>query len=236
MFGWNGKSASSTAALVSFVESSSLLRERVGMEVSASQVERAAEALGAEIAADEHNCVEPAGDMAPTMYLGMDGTGVPMRNSEVADGKPVDIAQLRGRQPTAGYAGFWIRVVAYIIDAIILGIVGAVILGVFGVNLSDPNAIQSSRYQGAQGLNFVISLVYFVGLWTALGGTLGQRIFGMRVVDANTGQQIGLGKAVLRFIGLWLSFLVCFVGVIWVAFDARKQGWMDKIAGTFVVR
>ena len=75
----------STAALVSFVESSSLLRELAGVEVSASQVERAAEALGAEIAADEHNGGEPAGDTAPTMYLGMDGTGVPMRHSEVAD-------------------------------------------------------------------------------------------------------------------------------------------------------
>src|ERR1017187_3217859 len=74
----------SAAALVSFVESSGLLRELAGVEVSASQVERAAEALGAEIAAEEHNCVEPAGDVAPTMCLGMDGTGVPMRNSEVA--------------------------------------------------------------------------------------------------------------------------------------------------------
>jgi len=74
----------SAAALVSFVESSDLLRELAGVEVSASQVERAAEALGAEIAVDEHHCVEPAGDVAPTMYLGMDGTGVPMRNSEVA--------------------------------------------------------------------------------------------------------------------------------------------------------
>jgi len=73
----------STAALVSFVESSSLLRELAGVEVSASQVERAAEALGAEIAADERTDVEPAGEVAPTMYLGMDGTGVPMRTSEV---------------------------------------------------------------------------------------------------------------------------------------------------------
>jgi len=75
----------STAALGNFVESSSLLRELAGVEVGASQVERAAEALGAEIAADEHKGGEPAGDTAPTRYLGMDGTGVPMRNSKVAD-------------------------------------------------------------------------------------------------------------------------------------------------------
>jgi hypothetical protein len=73
-----------TAALVSFEESSAVLHELAGVEVSVSQVERAAEALGAEIAADECSCVERMGEVAPTMYLGMDGTGVPMRKSEVA--------------------------------------------------------------------------------------------------------------------------------------------------------
>ncbi|MGA2118083.1 MAG: ISKra4 family transposase, partial [Bryobacteraceae bacterium] len=73
-----------TAALGSFEESSALLHELAGVEVSVSQVERAAEALGAEIAADECSCVERMGEVAPTMYLGMDGTGVPMRKSEVA--------------------------------------------------------------------------------------------------------------------------------------------------------
>ena len=74
----------STAALVSFEESSALLHELAGVEVSVKQVERAAEALGAEIVADERACVEKMGEAAPTMYLGMDGTGVPMRAAEVA--------------------------------------------------------------------------------------------------------------------------------------------------------
>ena len=74
----------STAALVSFAESSALLHELAGVEVSTKQVERAAEALGTEIADDERSCVEKMGEVAPTMYLGMDGTGVPMRAAEVA--------------------------------------------------------------------------------------------------------------------------------------------------------
>src|SRR3984893_3938063 len=74
----------STAALVSFEESSALLHELAGVEVSTSQVERAAEALGIEIAADERSCVERMGEVAPTSYLGMDGTSVPMRKSEVS--------------------------------------------------------------------------------------------------------------------------------------------------------
>ncbi len=82
----------SAAALVSFEESSALLHELAGVEVSAKQVERAAEALGAEIADDERHCVEKMGEVAPTMYLGMDGTGVPMRAVEVAGraGKQLD--------------------------------------------------------------------------------------------------------------------------------------------------
>jgi Uncharacterised protein family (UPF0236) len=82
----------SAAALVSFEESSGLLHELAGVEVSAKQVERAAEALGAEIAVDEQQQAERMGEVAPTMYLGMDGTGVPMRSQEVADraGKQAD--------------------------------------------------------------------------------------------------------------------------------------------------
>ena len=75
----------SAAALVSFAESSSLLHELAGVKVSISQVERAAETLGEAIAADERLCVDRMGEIAPTMYLGMDGTGVPMRPAEVAD-------------------------------------------------------------------------------------------------------------------------------------------------------
>ena len=75
----------SAAALVSFQESSSLLHELAGVKVSISQVQRAAEALGEAIAADERVCVDRMGEIAPTMYLAMDGTGVPMRPAEVAD-------------------------------------------------------------------------------------------------------------------------------------------------------
>ena len=138
-----------------------------------------------------------------------------------------------GYAPSARYGGFWIRVVAYIIDAIILGVVAGIIDAILHINLTDPAS--PSRGAGS-AISLVLSFAYFAGMWTYQGATLGQRIFGMKVVDANTGQPISFGKAALRWIGLLISFLVCFVGVIWVAFDARKQGWMDKIAGTVVTQ
>jgi len=73
-------------ALVSFEEGSELLGQLAGVAVGTKQVERSAEALGEEIAEDERRVVErpPSAEIAPTLYLGMDGTGVPMRPSELA--------------------------------------------------------------------------------------------------------------------------------------------------------
>ncbi len=76
-------------AMVSFEEGGELLRELAGVAVDTKQVERTAESLGAEIAADEKQDVEPVADptLPPTIYLGLDGTGVPMRASELV-GRP----------------------------------------------------------------------------------------------------------------------------------------------------
>ncbi len=76
-------------ALVSFQEGSDLLKELAGVEVEAKQVERTTEALGAEIAQDERCRVEPDSREAlpSTLYVGIDGTGVPMRSSELR-GRP----------------------------------------------------------------------------------------------------------------------------------------------------
>ena len=80
-----------TAARVSFAESSALLRELAGLAVEPKQVERQAEALGRAIAADERSTVEPDGAPADTLYLGLDGTGVPVRRAETRG--------RRGKQP-----------------------------------------------------------------------------------------------------------------------------------------
>lgn len=72
-------------ARVSFQEGHDLLDELAGVDVSTKQVEREAERLGREIAEDERRVVEPETEreIPQTLYLGMDGTGIPMRNSEV---------------------------------------------------------------------------------------------------------------------------------------------------------
>ena len=137
---------------------------------------------------------------------------------------------------SGSYGGFWIRVVAYIIDFILLAIIGGILSVPLGLNYSDPNSLNSGAARTSNGIDLVLSFLYFTLLWSYMGASLGQRLLGLHVVDATSGQPITFGKAALRWLGLIISFFVCFIGVIWVAFDARKQGWMDKIAGTVVVR
>jgi uncharacterized RDD family membrane protein YckC len=141
--------------------------------------------------------------------------------------------------PAAGlvYAGFWVRVLAFIIDAIALGILTSALAPIFGVGIIfDPSASRFEFDYANSGLNTLLGLVYFIGFWAWRGQTVGMMPFNMRVVSADTGEKIDVVRGLLRYVGLIISFVVILIGVIWVAFDTRKQGWHDKIARTLVVR
>ena len=162
---------------------------------------------------------------------------------------PLAAAPAAPSAPTvAQYAGFWIRLVAALIDGIILGIISGIVQavfgGVFGVALltgpQEPSPATAGLFVGIFGAMFfiivAIDMVYYVGLTATYGATVGKMILGLRVVDTN-GQKIGFGKAALReVVGKWISGLAFGLGYLWVAFDEKKQGWHDKIAGTLVVK
>jgi uncharacterized RDD family membrane protein YckC len=143
--------------------------------------------------------------------------------------------------PSGGrYAGFWIRFVAYIIDSIITGVVLFVLL-VVTKPITCETSDGTTCIAGTTMISplfwvlILIVAVYFIILW-AVGGTLGQRMLGMRVVNATTGGNLGLGRSILRYLGFIISTIPIYLGLIWAGFDARKQGWHDKIAGSLVVR
>jgi len=77
------KMVGTSAALVSFQESHHLLHELAGLNIETKQVERVAEVLGQAIAQDECSHVEQRPAASETMYLGLDGTGIPMRSEEL---------------------------------------------------------------------------------------------------------------------------------------------------------
>jgi len=149
-----------------------------------------------------------------------------------------------------------IRFVAYLIDGFILGIPIGILFGVLaiaGVVASPvipsdlPAPPPGGRVSGAFHLypaaifsfylfGLIVTASYHAYFWGTSGSTLGMRLFRLRVVDANTGQPIGIGRAVLRYIGFLVAAAPCWLGLIWAAFDPRAQGWHDKIASTVVLQ
>ena len=141
----------------------------------------------------------------------------PPATPPVAAGYPAATTALRP-------AGFWIRVVAYVIDIVILAVVNAVVGVIVGQNNTNWGGL----------LSFLIDLAYFTYFWSQRGQTLGMMALNLRVIRTD-GSPLTVGRAVGRYFALILSFLIVFIGVILVAFDARKQGLHDKIVDTLVV-
>ncbi|MDE3168283.1 MAG: RDD family protein [Acidobacteriota bacterium] len=149
--------------------------------------------------------------------------------------------------PAAGryqYAGFWIRVLAVIIDSLILGVVQSILqltalrpmLG--AADLQDnPAALFAAL--GDIGVmvmvSQVISCAYEAVFVAQLGGTPGKLALGMRVVRPD-GSRVDLGRAVGRYFAKILSAIVLCIGYIMVGFDAEKRGLHDRICDTRVVR
>jgi uncharacterized RDD family membrane protein YckC len=78
--------------------------------------------------------------------------------------------------------------------------------------------------------------VAIVLFWLYRQATPGKMAISARIVDARTGGKPGIGQLIGRYLGYFVSTMPLFLGLIWVAFDPRKQGWHDKLAGTVVVR
>lgn len=141
--------------------------------------------------------------------------------------------------PMAGYiyGGFGVRALAFILDAIILGVLSTALAPLFGTG--NMVMVEGSRFEinyTANAISTLVGLIYFIGFWVWRQQTPGMIPFNLRVVSAETGEKIDWVRGLLRYVGLLISFVVIFLGVIWVAFDSRKQGWHDKIANTVVVR
>ncbi|MXW31068.1 MAG: RDD family protein [Chloroflexi bacterium] len=127
------------------------------------------------------------------------------------------------------YAGRLHRFAAFIIDAIVISVVIVVLDAIGIIDIGEPSATD-------QVLEAVISFGYYILLTAAFGATLGKMALGMRVVD-ESGQKAGFLKVLVReTIGKIVSAIVVFLGFIWILFDGNRQGWHDKIGGTFVVK
>jgi uncharacterized RDD family membrane protein YckC len=134
------------------------------------------------------------------------------------------------------YAGFWIRVVAIIIDSIVLGVVNWVLtFALLGssFSLGDPTAFGTGLAMSYL-ISFVLQGLYFTLMESSeRQATLGKMAVGIKVGDER-GQRLTFPNALGRWASKILSALTLFIGYIMVGFDTRKQGLHDKIANTVV--
>lgn len=152
-----------------------------------------------------------------------------------------------GPAPGIEFAGHGARLVAYLLDCVIVSLleIPIFVFGLFllrsGEALVDRRTIVTDT-AAVVGLllllfiGFVVALLYFPFFWARGGQTLGMKPFGLRVVRDRDGSRIGWGTALLRLLGLYVAGSVLYLGFIWIFIDKRRRGWHDLIAGTVVVK
>jgi len=133
------------------------------------------------------------------------------------------------------YVGFWARVGASIVDTILVAIIIAPVLtAIYGSGYWLDDRIIKGPADVL--LNYVLPAIAIVLFWMARQATPGKMLIGAKIVDARTGGKPTTRQLIVRYLGYYVSTIPLLMGLIWVAFDPRKQGWHDKLAGTVVVR
>jgi len=141
------------------------------------------------------------------------------------------------------YAGFWRRLAAVLIDALILLPIIALLTWI-GLTVSsggelsldklqaDPFALYHPAALMALDLTVFALVVY---CWVHYRGTPGKLLLGCQIIDANSGRPLSIARAILRYFAYLASALPLLLGFVWIGLDPRKQGLHDKIARSVVI-
>ncbi len=132
------------------------------------------------------------------------------------------------------YAGFWIRTGAAIIDSLlVLVVVMPLLTSIYGTDYWLTEANMQGPLDAL--INYVFPAVAVILFWVYKSATPGKMLTKLKIVDARTLGHPSTPQFVGRYLGYYLATLPLLLGIIWVAFDKRKQGWHDKLAGTVVI-
>jgi uncharacterized RDD family membrane protein YckC len=133
------------------------------------------------------------------------------------------------------YVGFWARVGASIIDTVLMLVICLPLVHwIYG----EEYWMSGKWVNGPADflITWVAPAIAVILFWIYRQATPGKMAISAKIVDAKTGGKPSTGQLIGRYLAYYLSTIPFFLGFIWVAFDARKQGWHDKLAGTLVVR
>lgn len=149
-----------------------------------------------------------------------------------------------GPAPGVRFASHGTRLVAYIIDSLIVFLIYVVIFVVAAffvaaagrpTDANRPSAAAAALFGILVLITIVVALAYFPFFWARTGQTPGMRPFGLYVVRDSDGGKISGGQAILRLIGLMIGAIPLYLGYIWIFIDSRRRGWHDLIAGTVMI-
>ncbi len=120
-------------------------------------------------------------------------------------------------------ADFFTRLVAYLIDAVIVGVPFFVLMIILPMML-------------AYVVGLVLSIGYLIYFWSTTGQTFGKKAMGLKVVSAEHGGVLTAQEAGLRYVGYIVSSIPFSLGFFWIIWDPNHDGWHDKIAKTKVIK
>jgi uncharacterized RDD family membrane protein YckC len=125
------------------------------------------------------------------------------------------------------------RVIAYLIDLVIVAVPAIVLLIITFIALSIATILGVLFYLVFFAYVLVASF-YIVGWQNGLGGSPGKRITGLRVIGEETGQPIGGGLGIVRSIAHVVDQVICYIGYLFPLWDPKRQTIADKIMKTLV--
>jgi uncharacterized RDD family membrane protein YckC len=149
------------------------------------------------------------------------------------------------------YSGFLSRLFGFFLDIIIINVVNLAAYWLVGALLHQftgyeiYNCPPFGRYTlklitchvtswGLSAFMIAFPLIYLLFFWILAGQTLGDHVAGVRVIRTN-GHRVNLVTGCIRFVGYLLCILSLGLGFLWVLIDDKRQGWHDKLAGTYVI-
>jgi uncharacterized RDD family membrane protein YckC len=147
----------------------------------------------------------------------------PVMPPSYAPPPPVSVAISAATLPRAG---FWIRIAALGLDAVLIGVV---------IGFASDLLPRFLKFDHGPGGVLLALALYGAAMWKTKGTTIGGIVCGLKVVRLDD-REIDWPTAVVRALSCFLSLFVAGLGFLWVVFDPEKQSWHDKIAGTTVVR
>jgi uncharacterized RDD family membrane protein YckC len=141
-----------------------------------------------------------------------------------------------GPAPGVYFAGYGARIVAYIVDVILISVIVG-ILAFVGILFSGGDNTRVV-YAIMVGFSILVSLLYFPFFWQRDGQTPGMGLFGIRVVRDRDGGKVGWGSAILRLIGFMIDSIIFGlpIGYLWAFVDKRRRCWHDLIGSTVVIK